>query len=570
MKSDHKKDILNAAQLLVLLLGALFISLLEGCNRNTENKGEERDALMSYRSISFHKEPDSSLIKLAAEIGFNDICYQVEGNTLEKLQEIRRTEDSKGYMEIAHKRGMTISIWMREISNYDPDWGPVSMDNDIFWNRTAEKYDRIFTELVPEVDHIIFTVVESQVNIADSPAILERMVKLVNDKCREYGKQLVLRTFVHLPHELDSLERKVSTLPDDIIIMSKYVESDWNLLGPDHRMIGRTGEKKQFVELDITGEYFRVTYVPNCFTANLERRFEYWREQGVDGISVRVSRDPRPGAWWEPLQFAHNVYAEPNEVNLWALGYMALGKADPVEQAWIDFTHTYFNDSIADRVISILEPQGAILAEALNTGAQPFGCGRLLIPGEWTMNGQHCACADTIAVKYDDDDDMLYRNPFYHKYSPHVWHPELAEQYHRIRKGDPEVIRQKEQSTRQMLQLADSLLGEFGKLKGKMDDKTYRYYLFKLEENRWHLEVMKHWQLAWLKASNLLYFDSDKSIGRKEILHHLEELSRLSEQQDNRLTMQWYGKDVDIGKGEYLDIQGYTRMFRKYWAEVLS
>jgi len=553
------------------LMGVLLmlLSLFIQCSRAI-NHTPPTDELMGYRSISFHKEPDSSLMKVAVEIGFNDICYQVEGNTLAKLREIRATEDEKGYMELAGELGMSVSIWMREISNYDRSWGPVTMENETFWVKTAEKYDYYFKDLIPEAEYIIFTVVESQVNIADQPEILDRMVRLVNDKCREYGKQLVLRTFVHLPHELDSLEQKIAGLPDDIIIMSKYVESDWNLRGPDHRMIGKTGKKKQFVELDITGEYFRVTYVPNCFTRNLQRRFNYWRDHGVDGISVRVSREPRPGAWWEPLKFAHNVYAEPNEVNLWALGYMALGKVDPVASAWHDFTHRYFNDSVAERMIAILEPQGEILAEALNTGTQPFGCGRLLIPGEWTMNGQHCACGDTLAVSYTDEEDMVYRNPYYHKYSPHIWHPELASAYHRIRTGDPEVISQKEAAASSMLSLADSLLTAFRQLQGKMDENTYDYYLFKLEENRWHLAVMTEWQLAWLKASNMLYKGTENAEMQEEIDGHLDQLKELSKRLDERLRMQWYGKDIDLRRGEYLDIDGYIRMFRKYWAPVLS
>ncbi len=554
------------------ILWTIVLSFVLGCSNNEKVSlnPEENAAIMDYRSISFHLEPDSNLIKQAVEIGFNDICIQTEGDTKSRLQDLHQLEKEKGYMKMAKNLGMTVSLWMREISNYEKAWGAITLENETFWSKTAEKYDYYFTELVPEVDYIIFTVVESQVNIADNTEILNKMVELVNNKCKEYGKKLVLRTFVHLPHELDTLENRMSSFPEDIIIMSKYVESDWVLRGPHHRMIGKTGNRKQFIELDITGEYFRVTYMPNCFVNNLSERFKYWQENGADGLSVRVSREPREGAWWEPLIAGHNVYAEPNEVNLWALGYMALGKENAAEKAWKDFTVQYFGKEHADKIIGILKPQGEFLAEALNVETAPFGCGRLKMPGEWTINGEHCKCGDTVPIAYDDEEDMLYRNPFNHKYSPHVWHKELEPRYHQIRKGYRDVINKKESSANEMIALSDSLLDEFRSLKDKIDGKTYEYYLFRLEENNWHLKVMKEWQLAWLKASNILYFDDNDNKMKQKLKNHLDNLIKLNERTDEKLDIVWHGKDIRIQRGEYLDIPGYIGMFKKYWKSVIN
>ena len=547
-----------------------LIIILFGCKGQPENQNPDSADSISYRSVSFHIEPDSQMIQRAAQLGFNDVCIQTEGNTRKRLQQIRELEKEKGYMAYAKSLGMTTSLWMREISNYDEALGPVSIKNDTFWSKTASKYDHYFIELVPEVDYVVFTVVESQFNIADNKAILNKMIALVNDKCKEYGKKLILRTFVHHPNELDTLEKQLSSLPEDVAIMSKYVESDWNLRGPHHRLIGKVGGRDQIIELDIVGEYFRVTYVPNCFTDNLASRFNYWKDQGIDGISVRVTREPRPGAWWEPLIFPHSIYAEPNEVNLWALGYLATGKKNAVDKAWEDFVKFYFGENHTNKIINILRPQGNILSAALNVGTSPFGCLRLKIPGEWTMNGKHCSCGDTIAVVYPDSIDFLYSNPFHHKLSPHVWHPELTQSYHMSRKGDPEIIALKEKEFSAVISLSDSLIREFKTLQNSLDEDVYQYYLFKLEENNWHLRVMRHWQLSWLKAANMLYFGLRDKTKQEEIEKHFDSLILLNEFSGDHLSMNWHGKQIDIYRGEYLNIPGYITMFTGYWKNVLQ
>lgn len=223
-----------------------------------------------------------------------------------------------------------------------------------------------------------------------------------------------------------------------------------------------------------------------------------------------------------------------------------------------------------EKLIEILKPQGEILAEALNVEFAPFDCLRLKIPSEWTMNGQHCKCGETIATAYPDEEDMLYRNPFYHKLSPQVWHKDLLPRYHEIRKGSESVIKTKEESMQKMIALSDSLLSKYKKLENKLDDKTYAYYLFKLEENNWHLKVMNEWMLAWLKASNILYFDNNDKQMKEEVANHLESLKELNLQTKKELNINWYGKQINIKRGEYLDIPGYIEMFQKYWGAVIN
>jgi len=548
------------------------ILLFTGCNSHQHNSDDKNNP-MDFRSIAFQIEGDSNTIKRAAKLGFNNVTLQNEGSTRKGLHRISEMEEKKGYLSYARSLGMSTAVWMREISDFDGDPSELTLDNEKYWQSIRDKYEHYFTDLVPEVDYIFFTVVESQVSLADSD-LLVKMVKTVNDKCRQHNKKLILRTFVHEVEEMDVLSQKINQIPDDVMLMIKNVEQDWRMRGPNHQLIGKIGDKKQIIEVDASNEYHRLTYLPNCYTDNYHKRFQYWKENGATGIEVRVSRSPREGAWWEPLEFRHLVYAEPNEVVLWTLGYLASAKSDDTNKPWADFCEHYFGPEIAREMEEILRPQGEIAAEALNVLEEPYGMARIHIPDEWNMNGEHCECGDTIAVKYPDETDMVYRNPFHMKHSVHRWHPDFKEQYHKMRRGHPDIVKAKYNAANQAIALSDSLLERFYKLENRMDEKTYEYYKFKLEENNWFLKVKTHWMLAWLMASQKLYLkDFQMNISTekrreeltREIFEHLDQLKVLNQETTQSLEMNWYGKNIKIQRGEYLNIPGFIKLFSKYW-----
>ncbi len=547
---------------------ALLSTLFAGCNseeQKTINPQQMVDPPMEFRSISFQIEPDSSMMKRAADLGFNTMIVHTEGSTRNRLEQLRQMEDEKGYFQYAAQLGMKSGVWMREISDYEGDFNDLTVDNQAYWQSIEEKYTFYLTELLPEIDYLVFTLVESKKPIADSP-ILFKMVETVNNVCKQHGKTMILRSFVHDVNELEAVKEKLDQMPDDIMVMTKNVEQDWRMRGPNHQLIGKTGNKKQIIEMDAVGEYFRLTYVANCYTDDYFERYQYWLANGADGIDIRVSRHPREGAWWEPLKFRHLVFAEPNEVILWTLGYLAAGFSTDIDKPWMDFCEYYFNQDVAAEMERILRVQGEMVAETMNVINEPFGNGRLQIPGEWTMNGEHCKCGETMAVAYPNEEDMLYRNPFHHKNSPHRWHPSLEEQYHQIRKGHPRIIELTTADIKTQTTISDYSLKSFYELKDQMDPKVYEFYKFKLEENNWYLRVMTDVTLAWLKASQMLYFpESDHNKLKAEINAHLENLQKLHQETDQKLQINWYGKKTDVTRGEYLDIPGYIRMFSQYW-----
>ncbi|MFW5758418.1 MAG: hypothetical protein ACOCYO_07040 [Bacteroidota bacterium] len=547
---------------------SLLLILLGGCNsieQKTINPQQIVDPPMEFRSVSFQIEPDSSMMKRAADLGFNTMIVQTEGSTRKGLEQLRQLEDQKGYFQYAAQLGMKSGVWMREISDYDGDPDDLTIDNEEYWKSIEEKYTFYLTELLPEIDYLVFTLVESEKSIADSP-ILFRMVETVNNVCKKHGKTMILHSFVHDVNELETVKEKLDQMPDDIMVMTKYVEHDWRMRGPNHQLIGKTGNKKQIIELDAVGENFRLTYLANCYTDDYFERYMYWLENEADGINIRVSRHPQEGAWWEPLKFRHLVYAQPNEVIIWTLGYLAAGYSTDIDKPWKDFCEYYFNEQVATEMEKILRVQGEMVAEALNVLKEPFGNGRLQIPGEWTMNGEHCKCRETQAVVYEDEDDMLYRNPFHHKNSVHRWHPSFKFDYHQIRKGHPRIIKRASEQLMSQITISNYSLKQFYSLKEQIDPKVYEFYKFKLEENNWFLRVMNHVTLSWLKAAQIIYFpERDHNQLKEDINMHLENLKTLHLETDQKLLMNWYGKNINIARGEYIDIPEYIEMFTHYW-----
>ena len=128
---------------------------------------------------------------------------------------------------------MKVTVWVHELSDlpdeYSPDYlGPVTVDNQELWDVIDDRYEWILGQALPQVDGLVLTVVETQFNATEAE-IMHKLVTLIDQKCRKYGKQLTVRTFVWKPDELEGVMTPIQTLPDDIVVMSKIVPQDWQI-----------------------------------------------------------------------------------------------------------------------------------------------------------------------------------------------------------------------------------------------------------------------------------------------------------------------------------------------------
>jgi hypothetical protein len=72
---------------------------------------------MRYRSISCHEGwPDPRVIRLAAELGFNDVCFRTERGLLTKVREVAARACRNGTFELIRSFGMSVSLWVHEFA----------------------------------------------------------------------------------------------------------------------------------------------------------------------------------------------------------------------------------------------------------------------------------------------------------------------------------------------------------------------------------------------------------------------------------------------------------------------
>jgi hypothetical protein len=267
---------------------------------------------MNYRSISSHRGmPDPQVIELAARLGFNDVCFQVEGEQSLMLRELRERWDRSGTPGQMKSLGMTISLWVHEFEDLDPSWGDPVFENDMLWENLRKRYLKLLTEDLPEVNWLVLTVVESTVRVTD-PRMLEKLCLLLRDVCKACDKKLMIRSFVWTLEEFDGVRKAIEGLPDDITVMTKYVPQDWHRGSYDDGtpfhdpLIGNIGAKQQIVELDIAGEYFRGDHAAQE-SSDTQTRADHRsvpgssrmqpRPEGHSNVRPRAGDRPAPAQW---------------------------------------------------------------------------------------------------------------------------------------------------------------------------------------------------------------------------------------------------------------------------------
>jgi hypothetical protein len=316
--------------------------------------------------------------------------------------------------------------------------------------------------------------------------------------------------------------------------------------------------------------------VPNCFPEVIERRFRHWVENGVSGVSVRVDR------WCSHENRFASVLHSAQEANLWTLARLATGRVAGAREAVVEWARETFGPVAAADMADALSSTGRVMAEALCVGREPFGITRMSIPAIQTMRGRrgrHLPLAEMedvsslpVARAYADDEDRLLMSPFHRHMSVFRWDASFREAYGRIRRGDPEVIAQKEKGCAEATALADGALAALERARPSLPpdggESEYRFYRFGLEESRLHLAAMCEMELAWLKCERTLYSTDPAERGRllPEIRSHLARLGELYRRHaGEEETVTRGGEERTLRRFVYMDVPGFIEEFRRFW-----
>ncbi len=412
---------------------------------------------LPWRIVSFHRgQADKNLIKLASQLGFNGVQIQIEGSNDAGIRDFAARDASEHLIDYCHSLGMKVTVWVHEISDMpparSPDYpGEVSVDNKKVWDLLEKRYEWMLSQAIPKVDGLVLTTVETQVNATSTPIML-KLVELIDRKCREHGKSLVVRTFVWHPDELDSVMAAVRKMPDDIVMMSKIVSQDWQMRGGLSAEIGATGGRPQIVEWDVAGEYFLKNNVANCMVDLLHQQFDYATSMGAQGVCVRVDRDDT------------SVLFEPQEVNLWALGMLAAGATNDDDEIWRRWAEYRYGARGAPGAIKALKPTGAVVAEMLSVG--PFTLG------------------DTRDYPPQPNADIFSQNWQNWRWEPLKYTPVLA----KADKGDAAFVEQLAKDKAAALVSAEQSIVDLESVKGTLSEKDYRILHTRLVSNKVQLQ----------------------------------------------------------------------------------
>ena len=402
-------------------------------------------APLPYRIVSFHQgQADMELIKLARVAGYNGVQIQTERGTLEPLEQFAEYNQRTHLVENCHQLGMQVSIWIHELNDipaeflHKPDAGKLkpgeivcnyefagdqkvvlNINDSKLWALLGERYDYILTKLIPDVDVLILTVTETQIH-ATNPELFVPLVRFLDDKCRKYGKRLAVRTFVWHPQDLNNLMTTIQKLPEDVMVMSKCVPQDWHLRSINAPELGQVGNHGQIEEWDVAGEYFGLNKLVNCMPELLQRQFDSGMSKGIQGICVRVDRSNQ------------SVRQHPSEINMWALGLLATGRATTPDQIWKTWATNRYGSAAGLALIPALIQTTEVVQEALYIDSFSFYDPRKRLgpAGE--------------------------ADPFQHPANPQFWSDKYRLLHDRLVKGDPAMMVQVESNKLAAIRMASN------------------------------------------------------------------------------------------------------------------
>jgi hypothetical protein len=477
-------------------------------------------APLPYRIVSFHRgRADKNLIKLAAQLGFNGVQFQIEGSNDYGIADFAARDAREHLVDYCHSLGMSVTVWVHELSDLPGPWmpeylGPENAQNEQLFAYLGKRYEWILGTAIPNVDGLALTVVETQIR-ATEPAMLLRLCDLINTKCKEHGKSFMLRTFVWHPQELAGVMAAVKKLPPDAVIMSKCVPQDWQMRGANSAEIGAVGDRPQIIEFDVAGEYFLRNTGANCMPALLKKQFDYEVSKGVQGICVRVDRND------------DSVLFQPNEVNLWALGLLASGASDNVADIWKRWATYRYGAAAAPGVIRALMPTSEVMAELLSVGPFTFG--------------------DTRKLPPLPDEEFLTQN-----WQNWQWDSSYLAAYQQARTGDPAFIAQVTQQKAAAMKLADQCLVDLNAVKPLMTPLDWEILHTRLFANKMQLAYRTPMTLAALeyRAARYAQTDADEQAHLAAARRYVEELREVvSPQYPLPSMVEYLGREWLLGPG---------------------
>lgn len=255
-------------------------------------------------------------------------------------------------LEEARRAGIQIFIENKEL--YFPDilleFFPQLVKNgkvcpsDPFWLEFVQtKYTEFFDDF-PDVAGIITSPAsgESRATISYTRCTCERcqrtvpevwygdLLKAIHAPIAKAGKKLIVRDFVFDSKRHHEISSAVEQLPNDVGAALKNTPHDYFPTFPDNARIGKVGDREQWIEFDVWGQFTGWGISPAILIDDLKHRLAYAQERGATGAMFRID--------WEHLD-GHSAFDTLNIVNIYAAAALSKDISTPaanIYRRWLD------------------------------------------------------------------------------------------------------------------------------------------------------------------------------------------------------------------------------------------
>ncbi len=306
-----------------LLFNLLFLLTIQNCN----HPSKKNSPIQGWNILTNNDSIAVEVIEKAADQEVNHL--QLSHHIVMDLRDVKEpavAQKVNRLTKLAHEKGIEeVTIWdhsLYELDYYPDEFktgpqGTINLDNPKFW-QWIKRDVRNTLDLVPEIDGIILTFIETGAHVEDQyseilkteeeklAAMVDTLASVIID---ERDLSLYIRTFIYTQAELNSLLKAVNMVQNPKVkVMTKETPHDFFLTHPVSKFV-RDIKSPTLIEFDAAHEYNGQNIIASIFPEIHLKRWQYY--QTLPNVIGYVARTDR----------FHNttIINSPAEINLFAL-----------------------------------------------------------------------------------------------------------------------------------------------------------------------------------------------------------------------------------------------------------
>ena len=266
----------------------------------------------------------------------------------------------------AHDAGIKTYVWHHELEvppnfiDVYPEicnsYGDVEVTHPIIRDFLENKLQDFFSEY-PLIDGIILTLHETRIPLLklknqklDKKDRVKYVTQILYDKCKELGKELIVRTFASIDEDYEMMLHAFEEISPELLVMDKWTQFDWSLTAPHNQFFNKVKNNPLFIETDIFGEFFGKGRLPLMLKKHIVEKFSYCEAFNPVGYVSRVDRG------------IQHPFGGVNEVNINIMN--ACMKGEDVDGAILDFFGEKYPNA-AEEVMQLMERTEDILRKII-------------------------------------------------------------------------------------------------------------------------------------------------------------------------------------------------------------